>query len=163
MRIALCAFTIVAATTISARMAIFPLLRFRIFVVLCLTSVLFSTALHAANSFTPGQYQLTTMTKDGKPMKTTTWCFTPETCNYGDARTIEKIYKGRCTVKNYNVTGNKESFSLLCGKMVMTISTTYQQESYEADTTTNSVSVHTSAKRIGACKEGGPGSPGRRK
>ena len=39
------------------------------------SALAFSTALHAASSVTPGQYQLT-KTKDGKPFQTTTQCFT---------------------------------------------------------------------------------------
>lgn len=143
-----------------------PVLHFRIFVVLCLTSLLFSTALHAANSIsiTPGQYQLT-MTKDGKPFHTMTQCFTPENANFGDAKTgralIEKTFKEQgCTVKTYTVTGNKVSYSLVCGETVMTASSTYQQQGFEGDMTSkgrqSSYSVHTSAKWIGACPEGGP-------
>ena len=143
---------------------------FRLFVVLCLTSLLFSTALHAAISITPGQYQVT-MTKDGKPFYTITQCFTPENADFGDAKAgralIEKTFKEQgCTVKTYNVTGNIVSYSLLCGETVKTTSTTYQQESFEGDMTSkgrqSSYSVHTSAKRIGACKEGGPGGHRRR-
>ena len=154
-------------------MTLYPrALRFRLFVALFLTSLPFSTALHAASSIsiTPGQYQLT-MTKDGKPFHTMTQCFTPENANLGDAKTaralIEKTFKEQgCTVKTYNMTGNKVSYSLLCGETVMTASSTYQQEGFEGDMTSkgrqSSYSVHTSAKRIGACKEGGPAGHRRR-
>jgi hypothetical protein len=136
---------------------------FRFFAVLCLLSPLFSTSLHAANSIIPGEYQVT-MTKEGKPFHTMKQCFTPENSNFGDAKTgralIEKTFKEQgCTVKTYNVTGNKVSYSLLCGDTVMTASTTYQQQGFEGDMTSkgphSSYSVHTSAKRMGACTESG--------
>lgn len=148
-------------------MTFYPLiLRFRLFVVLCLISLVFSTALHAASSITPGQYQLT-KTKDGKPFHTMTQCFTPENANFGDRALIEKTFKEQgCTVKTYNVTGNKVSYSVACGETVMTASVTYQQQGFEGDMTIkgrlSSNSVHTSAKRIGACTEGGPGGHRRR-
>jgi hypothetical protein len=137
--------------------------QFRFFAVLCLLTLLFSTALHAAISITPGEYQVT-MTKEGKPFHTLTQCFTPENSTFGDAKTgralIEKTFKEQgCDVKTYNVTGNKVSYSLVCGSTVTTISTTYQQQGFEGDMTSkspsSSYSVHTSAKRIGACTESG--------
>ena len=139
-------------------------LRFRLLVIPCLISLAFSTALHAAISITPGQYQLT-MTKDGKPFHTMTQCFTPENANFGDAKAgravIEKTFKEQgCTVRTYNVAGNKVSYSVACGETMMTVSSTYQQEGFEGDMISkgrqSSYSVHTSAKRIGACTEGGP-------
>ena len=138
-------------------------IRLRLFVILCLTSLLFPAVLHASISITPGQYQLT-MTKDGKPFNTMTQCFTPENSNFGDAKAgralIEKTFKEQgCTLKTYDVTGNKVSYSLSCGATMMSISATYQQQGFEGDTTTKgpqtSFSVHTSAKRIGPCEAGG--------
>jgi Protein of unknown function (DUF3617). len=132
--------------------------RFRLFVVLCLTSLLFSAALHAGVSLTPGEYKFTYTTDGQKDSTTMTVCLGPQDAKFPDAAWVEKTAKASgCKVKNYNVTGNKVSYTVVCGEVVATTSATYQQQSFETYATskggpTGSSATHISAKRIGPCK-----------
>jgi ketosteroid isomerase-like protein len=111
-----------------------------------------------------GQYEITTTT-DGKT-QTDSVCQTPDMAKIanGDAKAgreylekkLERFGKGRCTVNAYDVTGDTVSSTTACGESVTTTRTTYHGDSSESDVTTRAggktVSVHTTAKRVGDCK-----------
>ena len=71
-------------------------------------------------------------------------------------KTLDKFGKGRCAIKAYDVIGNTVSATIVCGKSVVTTRTTYHGETSESEVTTTdsgkTMSVHVTAKRVGACK-----------
>jgi hypothetical protein len=126
--------------------------------------VLAASPLLAADRIRQGQYEITT-TYDGKSHSDSV-CQTPEMAKItnGDAavgrddlaKKLEKIGKGRCTVKAYDVTADTVSSTTACGETVTTARTTFHGDSSESTITTTSpgrtTSVQTTAKRTGDCK-----------
>ena len=136
------------------------------YVLLSLGSLMLSVALPvlAADRMAPGQYEIVTIA-DGKT-QTDSVCATPEMANIanGDAKvgredkqkTLDRLGKGHCTIKAYDITGNTVSSTILCGKSAITTSTTYHGDTSESEVTTTdsgkTMSVRVKAKRVGACK-----------
>jgi hypothetical protein len=93
-------------------------------------------------------------------------CVTPEVARMtnGDSRTgreaAEKANKGRCSIQEYEVTGNHVSYRITCGDKVMVSTTTYHGDTSEGDLTTTTTAagavhvdrMHVTAKRLGPCK-----------
>ena len=125
-------------------------------------SIAFTAAhVQAADRMTQGQWETTT-TSDGKTY-TDTSCLTPDMAKLSNAdeKTMralsDKAGAGVCVLGTYEVSGNKVSYTMVCGKDVTIISTTYRGDSYESDwTDTKSgmapTTMHVKAKRVGACK-----------
>lgn len=117
----------------------------------------------AADLWNPGEYQWTMKTNADAP-RTTTTCVTPEMAMManGDSRSgreaAMKANKGRCSIQEYDVSGNKVTYRITCGDRVMASTTTFHGDSSEGDLTTTVANggavshTHTTAKRLGACK-----------
>jgi hypothetical protein len=117
-------------------------------------------SLRAADRLPAGQYKLT-ITAAGTT-QTMTLCLTPEDARNANADAkagrefAKKASKGACTIKAYEVKGNKVTYTMACGNSVTTSTTTYHGDGYEKDTTTtvgkSTRTSHLTAKRVGACK-----------
>ena len=80
----------------------------------------------AADRTAPGQYEIVTIA-EGKT-ETASVCATPEMAKIanGDAKvgredkqkTLDRLGKGHCTIKAYDITGNTVSSTIVCGKSV---------------------------------------------
>jgi hypothetical protein len=117
----------------------------------------------AADLWNPGEYQWTMKTDADAPRAATT-CVTPEMAMManGDSRSgreaAMKANKGRCSIQEYDVSGNKVTYRITCGDRVMASTTTFHGDSSEGDLTTTVANggavshMHTTAKRLGACK-----------
>ena len=117
----------------------------------------------AADLWNPREYQWT-MKTDADAPRTATTCVTPEMAMManGDSRSgreaAMKANKGRCSIQEYDVSGNKVVYQITCGDRVMASTTTFHGDSSEGDLTTTVANggavshMHTTAKRLGACK-----------
>ncbi len=117
--------------------------------------------LQAADRMTPGQWESTVMSDRGT--YTTSACKTLDDVKIAnaDAKTAraltEKSVAGSCAIGTYEDSGNKVSYTMTCGKIVTTITSTFRGNSFESDfTNTEGGSVrpamHVKGKRVGACK-----------
>ena len=119
----------------------------------------------AADLLNPGEYQWTTKT-NAEEARTFSSCVTPEMAKManGDSRSgreaAERAGKARCTIQAYEIAGNKVSSRMTCGDRELTSTVTYHGDTSEGDLTVTMTAggtahvdhVHTSAKRLGACK-----------
>jgi len=120
-------------------------------------AVLVGVTAFAAVRVQPGQWQLTMTTGAGAPV-VTTHCITPEEAASmnGDAATLRKYVedstakntRGRCSVKDVRVEGNRTIVTIACGKTEVVGTTTYHGDHYES---TSSNGTKLAGKRIGAC------------
>ena len=117
--------------------------------------------LQAADRMTPGQWE-STVTSD-RGTYTTTACKTPDDVKIAnaDAKTAraltEKSVAGQCVIGTYEDSGNKLSYTMTCGNVVTTISSTFRGDSFESDFTNTEggsarPAMHVKGKRVGACK-----------
>ena len=115
----------------------------------------------AAERMTPGQWE-STVTSD-RGTYTTTACKTLDDVKIANAdeKTMraltDKAGAGVCVLGTYEDSGNKVSYTMTCGKVVTTITSTFRGDSFESDfTNTEGASVrpamHVKGKRVGACK-----------
>ena len=119
----------------------------------------------AADRVNPGQYEWTMKTNDDPPRVAST-CVTPEVAKMsnGDSRSgreaAEKANKGRCSIQEYEVSGDRVSYRITCGDKVMVSTTTYHGDTSEGDLTTTTTTagaarvdrMHVTARRLGPCK-----------
>jgi Protein of unknown function (DUF3617) len=118
-----------------------------------------SPALDAAERMISGQWEFT-MTTDGST-RTSKQCMTPEKASEfnGDSKSgreiAEKNAKGRCTIKSYEIEGDKVSYSLACGVTEIESVTTFHGDSSEGSMVTTTagkpVKTEVKARRVGAC------------
>ena len=115
--------------------------------------------LQAADRVKPGLWEITE-TSAGKTY-TTTACMTPDMAKSANAdeQTVraltEKAGAGVCVLGTFQDSGNKVSYTLTCGKSVMTSSTTFRGDTsegvrtriYDGKTTTTQIK----SRRIGTC------------
>lgn len=132
----------------------------RIFAATLLTSatlLLGTTSAAAADRVQAGQWETTMTVGSAKPV-VTKYCITAGEARAmnGDLATLRKYLeestaantKGRCSVKNVALNGNKTVVTIACGKTEVVGTTTYHGNHYES-TSSNGSSV--TGKRIGNC------------
>jgi len=128
--------------------------------VLCtLCSGLSCQSLYAADRMERGKWEFS-MTTDGST-RTLTQCVTADKASEvnGDTTSAranaEKHSNGQCTIKSFEVAGDKVSYSLACGARQIDSVTTFHGDSSEGTLVTtsdgNSVTTQVKAKRLGAC------------
>lgn len=118
----------------------------------------------AADRMAPGQYEIVTVADGNTDIES--FCQTPEMARIANSdaksgreykqKTLDRFGKGHCTIKAYDIIGNTVSATIVCGKSVTTTRSTYHGDTSESEVTTTGfgkpMSVHTKAKRVGACK-----------
>jgi len=124
---------------------------------LCLS--LCSQPADAAERMERGQWEFA-MTTDGST-RTFKQCITADKASEvnGDTQSArsfaEKHSNGRCTIKSYEVAGDKVSYSLTCGDRQIDSVTTYHGDTSEGSLVTASdgkaVTAQVKAKRLGDC------------
>jgi hypothetical protein len=117
----------------------------------------------AGDRLVPGQYEITS-TANGKPQNST-YCVTPEMAKHTSGSEKEALEyaqtagKGICTIKDFTLTGDTICYKMECsgGTRETIVHATYHGDHFEGDMTTaahsTTVVLHTTAKRVGACKE----------
>ena len=121
------------------------------------TAVIFAAAAFAAERVQSGEWETTLTIASGQPMVTKN-CITPAEAKLmnGDVATLRKYLvestaaktKGRCSVKDVVLTGNRTVVTMACGKREVTGTTTYYGNRYES---TSSDGTKVTGKRLGAC------------
>ena len=124
-----------------------------------LCSCFCSPPLEAAERMERGQWEFA-MTTDGST-RTLTQCITADKASEvnGDTQAArahaEKNSNGRCTIKSYEVAGDKVSYSLVCGARQIESVTTFHGDSSEGSLITTSdgqsITTQVKARRLGAC------------
>jgi hypothetical protein len=128
-------------------------------VLFALFSCFCSPLVVAAERMDRGQWEFA-MTTDGST-RTFKQCITADKANEvnGDTQSArafaEKHSNGRCTIKSYEVAGDKVSYSLACGDRQIDSVTTYHGDTSEGSLVTTSdgksTTAQVKAKRLGAC------------
>jgi hypothetical protein len=128
----------------------------------CVT-LLAAPSAFAGDRLVTGQYEITS-TANGKPQNST-YCVTPEMAKHTSGSEKEALEyaqtagKGICTIKDFTLTGDTISYKMECsgGTRETIVHATYHGDHFEGDMTTaahgTTVVLHTTAKRVGACKE----------
>jgi hypothetical protein len=131
-------------------------------ILFCVT-LLGASSAFAGDRLVTGQYEITS-TANGKP-QTSTYCVTPEMAKRTSGSEKEALEyaqtagKGVCTIKDFTLTGDTISYKMECsgGSRETSVHATYHGDHFEGDMTTaahgTAVVLHTTAKRVGACKE----------
>jgi hypothetical protein len=125
-------------------------------VLFSLATLLAASNAGAADRVKAGWWE-TTLTMAGKPT-VTKYCITDSDARLmnGDLATLRKYLvdstaektRGRCTVKNVELKGNRTIATIACGKSEVTSTTTYYGDRYES---TSSNGTTLAGKRIGTC------------
>jgi hypothetical protein len=111
----------------------------------------------AADRVQPGQWETKLTGVSAKPM-ITQHCITAAEARLmnGDVATLRKYLvestaaktKGRCSVKNVELTGNRTVVTMSCGKTEVVGTTVYHGDHYESSSSNGTTIV---GKRLGAC------------
>jgi hypothetical protein len=111
----------------------------------------------AADRVQAGQWETKLTGATPQPM-VTKYCITPAEAKLmnGDLATLRKYLvestaektKGRCSVKNVALNGNRTVVTMVCGKSEVVGTTTYHGDHYES-TSSNGTTV--TGKRLGGC------------
>lgn len=112
---------------------------------------------HAADRVHAGQWETTITVKSGSPVTAKT-CITAEEASVmnGDTKTLRKYLEestakntgGRCAIKDLEVSGNKITVTMACGKSETVSATTYHGDTWESSTTAG---AKVKGRRLGAC------------